>query len=83
MTRSVSYVISATTLATVGVNVSPHLFRTSAASTAATRGGENPYLASALLHHTHPSVTNAHYNRATSLSAAESLRQIVRQYEKK
>ena len=72
----------ATTLATVGVDVSPHLFRTSAASTAATRGGDNPYLASALLHHTHPSVTNAHYNRATSLSAAESLRQIVRQYEK-
>jgi hypothetical protein len=59
------------------------MFRTSGASTVATRGGENPYLASALLHHTHPSVTNAHYNRATSLSAAESLRQIVRQYEKK
>jgi integrase len=75
--------VSATTLATVGVKVSPHLFRTSAASTAATCGGENPYLASALLHHTHPTVTNAHYNRATTLSAAESLRQIVRQYEKK
>ena len=81
--NSVSYVISATTLATVGVNVSPHLFRTSAASTAATHGGDNPHLGSALLHHTHPSVTNDHYNRATSLSAAESLRQIVRQYEKK
>ena len=75
--------ISTTTLATVGVAVSPHLFRTSAASTAATHGGDNPYLASALLHHTHPSVTNAHYNRATSLSAAENFRQIVRQYEKK
>jgi hypothetical protein len=75
--------ISATTLATVGVKVSPHLFRTSAASTAATRGGENPYLASAVLHHTHPTVTNAHYNRAASLSAADRLRQIVRQYEKK
>ena len=79
---SIREVISATTLATVGVNVSPHLFRTSAASTVATRGGENPHLASALLHHTHPSITNAHYNRATSLTAAESLRQIVRQYEK-
>ena len=81
--KQVAIVIRRTTLATVGVEVSPHLFRTSGASTAATRGGENPYLASALLHHTHPSVTNAHYNRATSLSAAESLRQIVRQYEKK
>jgi hypothetical protein len=74
--------ISTTTLATVGVAVSPHLFRTCAASTAACRSGENPHLASALLHHTDPSVTNAHYNRATSLSAAERFRQIVRRYEK-
>ena len=34
--------IRITTLATVGVEVSPHLFRTSGASTAATRGGDNP-----------------------------------------
>jgi integrase len=81
--RSVRYAISTTTLATVGVDVSPHLFRTSAASTVAILGGENPYLGSALLHHTDPSVTNAHYNRASSLSAAESFRQIIRQYEKK
>ena len=74
--------IKATTLSTVGVDVSPHLFRTSAASTAATRGGDNPHLGSALLNHTHSSVTNAHYNRASSLSAAESLRQIIRQYQK-
>ena len=80
---AVESVIKATTVSTVGVDVSPHLFRTSAASTAATHGGDNPHLASALLHHTHPGVTNAHYNRATSLSAAESLRQIIRQYEKK
>jgi integrase len=80
--RQVTGVIAMTTLATVGVEISPHLFRTSGASTAATHGGENPYLASALLHHTDPSVTNAHYNRATSLSAAESFRQIIRRYEK-
>jgi integrase len=79
----VECVIKATTLSTVGIDVSPHLFRVSGASTVATRGGHNPHLASALLHHTHPSITNAHYNRATSLSAADSLRQIVRQYEKK
>jgi integrase len=81
--RGMADVIRRTTLTTVGVELSPHMFRTSGASTAATRGGNNPYLASALLHHTHPSVTNAHYNRATSLTAAESLRKIVRQYEKK
>jgi integrase len=80
---AVEGVIKATTVSTVGVDVSPHLFRTSGASTAATHGGDNPHLASALLHHTHPSVTNAHYNRASSLSAADSLRQIIRQYEKK
>jgi hypothetical protein len=37
---------------------------------------------SAVLHHADPRVTLEHYNRATSLSAAESLRQIVRPYEK-
>jgi integrase len=79
----VAIVIKATTLSTVGIDLSPHLFRTAAASTANTHCGDNPHLASALLHHTHPSVTNAHYNRASSLTAAENLRQIVRQYEKK
>ena len=54
-----------------------HLFRTSAASTAKTYGGDNPHLASALLHHTHPSITEAHYNRATSLTATDSFRQIT------
>jgi len=39
----VGRVIKLTTLATVGVEMSPHLFRTSAASTAATCGGENPH----------------------------------------
>jgi integrase len=57
-------------------------FRTSAASTAASRAGENPHLASALLHHAHPSVTNDHYNRATSMSAAEHFGRIIRQYAK-
>jgi integrase len=81
--KEVARVIGSTTLATVGVRVSPHLFRTSAASTAAAHLGENPHLGSALLHHTDPRVTNANYNRATSMTAAESFRQIVRQYEKK
>jgi integrase len=81
--HSLREVISGTTLAIVGVEVSPHLFRSCAASTAAVRSGPNPHLASALLHHTHPNVTNTHYNRATSLSAAENFQQIVRRYEKR
>jgi site-specific recombinase XerD len=81
--KYVATLISATTLSTVGVKLSPHLFRTSAASAAAVYGGDNPYLGSAVLHQTDRRVTLEHYNRATSLTAAESFRQIVRQYEKK
>jgi integrase len=75
--------IRMTTLETVGIEVSPHLFRTCGVSGAATYCSDNPYLGSALLHHTDPRVTNANYNRATSLTAAESLRQIVRAYDRK
>jgi site-specific recombinase XerD len=81
--KHVANVIRKSTLSTVGVAVSPHLFRTSAASAAAVYGGDNPYLGSAVLHNADQRVTFEHYNRATSLTAAESFRQIVRQYEKK
>jgi integrase len=70
--------ISATTLATVGINVSPHLFRTAAASTAAVYAGNTPHLASALLHHTDPAVTEEHYNRASALSAAQAYAALIR-----
>ncbi len=80
--KQLARVIRTTTLLRVRVPVSPHLFRTSAASSAAVHGGDNPHLASAVLHHTHPNFTNEHYNRASCLSAAESFRQIVRGYEK-
>jgi hypothetical protein len=59
--------LTETTRSTVGVPISPHLFRTADASTAAVYGGDFPHLASALLHHSHPCVTEAHYNRATGL----------------
>jgi site-specific recombinase XerD len=74
----VTDLINAATLSTVGVAVSPHLFRTAVASTAAIYSGENPRLGSALLHHTDSKLINEHYNRASSLSAAENFRQIVR-----
>jgi hypothetical protein len=61
--------IKATTLSTVGVEVSPHLFRTAGASTAATHGGENPHLATALLHHTQPSVVPEPSSRALGSAA--------------
>ena len=71
-------IISKTTLATVGVDVSPHLFRTAGASTAAVHAGSTPHLASALLHHTDPAVTEKHYNRASSLSAAQRYAAFIR-----
>jgi integrase len=78
----VERVLTEATRATVGVAVSPHLFRTAIASSAAIHGGANPHLARALLHHTDTRVTEEHYNRASSISAAESLRSIVQAYIK-
>ena len=76
----VAKALSATTLATVGVDVSAHLFRSAAATTAAIYGGSTRNLASALLHHTDPKVTNNHYNRATSAKAGKLFRSIIDQY---
>jgi site-specific recombinase XerD len=78
----VERVITDTTRSTVGVAVSPHLFRTSIASSAAMHGGSNPHLASALLHHADHRVTEAHYNRASNLSAANSFQEIIQGYIK-
>jgi integrase len=78
----VERVLTETTRTTVGVAISPHLFRTAIASSAAIHGGANRHLASALLHHTDHRVTEEHYNRASSFSAAESLRSIVQGYIK-
>jgi site-specific recombinase XerD len=78
----VERVLTETTRTTVGIAVSPHLFRTATASSAAIHGGENPHLASALLHHTDHRVTEQHYNRASSVSAGESLRSIIQGYIK-
>jgi len=80
--NGVEYAITETARLTVGIGVSPHLFRTSSASSAAIYGGANPHLASALLHHTDSRVTERHYNHASSLTAAASLRDIVRDYVK-
>jgi integrase len=81
--REITSVIQRTTLATVGMPLGPHTFRTSAASGAAIYAGDNPNLGSAVLHHTDPRVTSTNYNRATCLSAAEKFLQVVRQYEKR
>jgi hypothetical protein len=76
--NAVGRVVSTTTTATVGVDVSPHLFRTAGASSCAVWAGNQPHLGSALLHHTDPAVANEHYNHAGSLSAAQSFAAVIR-----
>ncbi|NVO13604.1 MAG: site-specific integrase [Rhodoplanes sp.] len=76
---SIEKVIKATTLETIGVDVCPHLFRTAAASTVATSAPDLPGLAASLLHHTSATVTEEHYNRAKSSSAAQAFGALLRQ----
>jgi integrase len=79
-TKNLGILISKITRETIGVDVSPHLFRSAGASTAAIYGGNHPHLASALLNHRDKRVTEAHYNRAMSISAGEEYGIIARLY---
>jgi integrase len=79
-TKNLGTLISKLTRETIGVDVSPHLFRTAGASTAAIYGGSHPHLASALLNHRDPRVTEEHYNRSIGMSAGEEYALITRSY---
>jgi integrase len=79
-TKNLGTLISKLTCETLGVDVSPHLFRTAGASTAAIYGSNHPHLASALLNHRDPRVTEEHYNRAMGLSAGEEYANITDSY---
>jgi integrase len=76
-TKNLGTLVSKITLETLGVDVSPHLFRTAAASTAAAYGGNTPHLASAVLNHTDSRVTEERYTRTSSVSAARAYSAIV------
>jgi site-specific recombinase XerD len=81
MTRkNLGILVSRITLQTLGVDVSPHLFRTAAATTAAIHAGTTPYLASALLGHTDSRVTNDHYILTTSVNATKAYAALVREH---
>jgi integrase len=75
---AVAQAIKRTTHMAIGVGLSPHLFRTAAASSVAVYADHNLHLGSALLHHRDKRVTEEHYNRASSLSAAKVFRQLIR-----
>jgi integrase len=78
--KNIGILISKLTFETLGVDVSPHLFRTAAASTAAAYGAHMPHLGSAILNHTDPRVTEEHYNRASSISASKIYAEIIDSY---
>jgi integrase len=75
--KNLGILVSKVTFEALGVDVSPHLFRTAAASTAAAYGGNTPHLGSAVLGHTDPRVTEEHYNRASSMSASRIYAEIT------
>jgi integrase len=70
---SVAETIPDTTETTIGVRVSPHLFRTAGVTTLATRASDKPHAGSALLHHRPGPVTQENYNRASCISAGKSI----------
>ena len=80
---SVAEVITDTTRSTLGVAISPHLFRTAVATTAAIHAGDTPHLGSALLHHRNPIVTLENYNRASSISAGRAYRDVIQRFRSK
>ena len=79
-TKNLGTLISRITREAIGVDVSPHLFRTAGASTVAIYGGDRPHLASALLNHRDARVTEEHYNLSINLSAGEEYALITNSY---
>jgi integrase len=74
---TVGSLIKQITQETIGIGISPHLFRTAGATTAAICAGDMPHLASALLGHTHPRVAHDDYIRTSSLTAANKYAALV------
>jgi integrase len=79
-TKNLGTLISKLTLETIGVDVSPHLFRTAGSSTAAIHGSKYPHLGSALHGHRDPRIDEERYNRATSLEAGDTYAAITESY---
>jgi site-specific recombinase XerD len=78
--KNLGTLISRITLQTLGVDVSPHLFRTAAASTAAAKLPEYPYLSSALLGQADQHIADKHYKLATSLNAGSIYADLIQDY---
>jgi len=74
----VGTIITETTRRELGTAINPHLFRDCAVHTVADLAGDQMGIASALLSHTDPRVTEKHYNKGASIRAAERYQDIVR-----
>jgi integrase len=72
--------ITETARSILGVKVTPHLFRTSGSSSAAIYAPDLLHLGSALLHHIDQRVTEEHYNRASSMHAAEAFATLIEEF---
>jgi integrase len=74
----VGSLITQTTKETLGIAISPHLFRTADATTAADAISEMPHFASALLGHAHSRITDEHYKQNSSLNVQNDYAEIIR-----
>lgn len=73
----VSTTISSITQRELGVRISPHLFRDCAVYTVASNAGDQMGMASALLQHTDPRVTQEHYNKGAMHRAVGEFQRII------
>jgi integrase len=80
--KNMGTLISRITAQTLGVDVSPHLFRMAAASTVAIHAPNHPYLGSTILAHRDRKITDEHYNRAGSVDAGTVLAGVIAGYRK-
>ncbi len=74
---AVERIVTETTRLTLGIPISPHLFRDSGASTAYMFAGGMPNLASALLNHRGRKTTQDHYNRARCAFYGQEFEKLV------
>jgi integrase len=77
---SMGELLTETTRMTIGIPISPHLFRAAAVTTLATRVGHKPHAGSAVLHHRPGPVTQENYNRASCITAGKFLAATNREY---
>jgi hypothetical protein len=81
--KTMSKLIPQITFETLGVPISPHMLRTCAITSAATYDSTQAHLGSALADHTDGRVTQEHYNRASSIHAAQKYGAMIRRRRKR